>query len=62
MKSKKLNKTECAACKYFTGECTHKSNIGIKVKYRQETEFFVHKAEELNKEGDCKHYAKKGAQ
>lgn len=56
MKSKKSNKTECAACKYFTGECTHKSNIGIRVKYRQETAFFVKTPEELNAEGECKNY------
>lgn len=59
MKSKKLNKPDCTACKYFNGiDCTHESNIGIKVKYRQETEFFVKKPEELNAEGECKNYAK----
>lgn len=58
MKSKKLTKTECTACKYYTGECTHESNIGIKVKYRQETEFFVKTLQELNPEGECKNYEK----
>lgn len=58
MKSKKQNKTNCETCKFYNGNCTHKSNIGIKVKYRQETEFFVKKPEELNPEGKCKNYAK----
>ena len=59
MKSKKqnkINKTNCETCKFYTGECTYKSNIGIRVKYRQETEFFVKPAKEL--EAECKNYAK----
>lgn len=57
--SKKTNKLECATCKHYNGtDCIHKSNIGIKVKYRQETEFFVNKAEILNPEGNCENYAK----
>lgn len=54
MKSKKQNKTDCVTCKFFNGNCIHKSNVGIKVKYRQESEFYIKKAEEL--EGDCKNY------
>ena len=54
MKSKK---TKCATCKFYTGECTHKSNIGIKVKYRQETAFFVKPTKEL--EAGCKNYEKR---
>ena len=54
MKSKKQNKAECATCKFFNGNCTHKSNIGRRVKYRQETEFFVKPAKEL--EAECKNY------
>lgn len=56
MKSKKQNKAECVTCKFFNGNCTHKSNVGIRVKYRQESAFYIKKAEEL--EPDCKNYAK----
>lgn len=56
MKSKKTNKSNCATCKFYTGNCTHKSNVGIRVKYRQESTFYIKKAEEL--EPDCKNYAK----
>lgn len=56
MKSKKQNK--CADCKYLNGNCTHKSNTGIKVKYRQESEFYIKTPEELNADGKCKNYAK----
>lgn len=54
MKSKKQDKNQCANCLYFNGNCTHKSNVGIKVKYRQETEFFIKPAKEL--EAECKNY------
>ena len=57
MKSKKTNKSNksnCATCKFFNGDCTHKSNVGVRVKYRQETEFFVKPAKEL--EAGCKNY------
>lgn len=57
MKSKKQNKTNCETCKFYNGNCTHKSNIGIRVKYRQETEFFVKPAKEL--EAECKNYAER---
>ena len=56
-KTNKNNKTDCVnckICKYYNGNCTHKSNIGIRV--RQETEFFVKPAKEL--EAECKNYAK----
>ena len=56
MKSKKQNKTNCKTCKFYNGNCTHKNNIGIRVKYRQETEFFIKSAKEL--EPECKNYAK----
>lgn len=56
MKLKKQNKTNCETCKFYNGNCTHKSNIGIRVKYRHESEFYIKKAEEL--EADCKNYAK----
>lgn len=55
MKSKN-NGRKCENCRFFNGNCTHKSNVGIKVKYRQETEFYIKKAEEL--QPDCKNYAK----
>lgn len=57
MKSKKQNKADCVTCKFFNGNCTHKSNIGIRVKYRQESEFYIKKAEEL--EADCKNYERR---
>lgn len=57
MKSKKQNKVECTNCKFYNGNCTHKSNIGIRVKYRQETEFFVKPAKEL--EAECKNYERR---
>ena len=56
-KSKKSNKTtkvNCATCKFYNDNCAHKSNVGLKVKYRQETEFFVKPAKEL--EAECKNY------
>lgn len=56
MKSKS-NKINCETCKFYNGNCTHKSNIGIRVKYRQETEFFVKPAKEL--EAECKNYAER---
>lgn len=58
MKSKKLNKIQCVDCKYFNGNCTHKSNVGIRVKYRIENEFYIKTPEELNTNGDCGNYAK----
>lgn len=56
MKLKKQNKADCKTCKLFNGNCTHKSNVGIKVKYRQETEFFVKPAKVLNTENYCNNY------
>lgn len=56
MKLEKQNKANCATCKFFNGNCTHKSNVGIKVKYRQESAFYIKKAEDLK--ADCKNYAK----
>lgn len=57
MKSKKQNKVYCATCKFYNGNCTHKSNVGIRVKYRQETEFFVKSAKEL--EAECNNYERR---
>lgn len=56
MKLKKQNKNQCTNCLYFNGNCTHKTNVGIKVKYRLENEFYIKPTEELNPEGKCKNY------
>lgn len=56
MKSKKQNK--CANCLYFNGNCTHKTNVGIKVKYRLENEFYIKTTDVLNPDGKCNNYAK----
>lgn len=52
---KKLN-NKCTDCAYFNGNCTHKSNIGIKVKYRKESTFYIKTPEELNADGKCDSY------
>lgn len=60
MKSKKSNKTtkvNCATCKFYNGNCAHKSNVGIRVKYRQESTFYIKKAEDLK--ADCKNYERR---
>lgn len=58
MKSKKSNKL-CVNCTRYNGaNCTHKSNLGIKVKYRQESSFYLKTSEELNADGKCENYAK----
>lgn len=55
----KKKEFKCLTCEHYDGEnCTHPNNIAIKVKYRQETEFFVKTPEELNPDGKCKDYAK----
>lgn len=59
MKSKKSNKKECTTCKYYTGECTHESNVGIRVKYRIENKFYIKTPKELNADGDCRNYGTK---
>lgn len=56
--AKKVNK-ECTKCKHYNGkDCTHYLNIGVAIKYRQENEFYIKPPKELNKEGDCKNYAR----
>lgn len=57
--AKKDKKATCINCKHYDGENCHKNgNVGILVKYRQETKFFIEKAEKINANGDCKEYAK----
>ena len=52
-------KIECISCANFDGENCHKNdNIGILVKYRQEKRFYISTPKELNKDKDCKAYAK----
>lgn len=54
--AKKEAKKECKNCIYFDIECNHPSNKGIKIKYRQEKEFYITEIAELNKDNDCKNY------
>lgn len=57
--TKKDKKAVCIKCKNYDGKNCHKNgNIGILVKYRQESKFYIKKAEELNANGECKEYAK----
>lgn len=50
---------KCEECKNFEGKnCTHKKNIGLKIKYKQQSEFYISKASDLNKDGKCEFYAK----
>lgn len=58
MKSPKDHqKNKCNTCKFcIDKECAHSSNIGVKVKYRTETPFFIKPIEELKK--NCKNYEK----
>ena len=54
MKSKKC---KCADCKYYNDiDCTHTSNIGLKVRYRTEYTYYIKKPEILNNDGKCKKY------
>nr|DAT18308.1 MAG TPA: hypothetical protein [Caudoviricetes sp.] len=43
---------------YYNGNCNHKSNTGILIKYRKETKFYIKTPEELNADGKCESYAK----
>jgi hypothetical protein len=53
----KKNKKQCADCAFFdNGECVHIENIGIEIRYRKETSFFINKPEEINKDGDCENW------
>lgn len=55
----KKKKIQCIDCKQFDGNNCHKNgNIGILVKYRKETKFYIKTPEEINKDGDCKDHAK----
>lgn len=55
MTSKKYKK--CIDCKYYNGaECTHTTNLGLRVKYRQEYTYFIKTPEILNSDGKCKNY------
>lgn len=48
---------ECTLCKHYNGkDCHKKDNIGVAIKYRQERQIFVKKAEEINKDKNCKDY------
>lgn len=42
---------DCKNCKHFKEGCYHPSNIGILIKYRQQSKFCVKSCEELNNEG-----------
>lgn len=54
MTSQKVDKP-CDGCKHINnGNCTHKNNIGIEIKYRKESEFYITPLKELKK---CKNYA-----
>lgn len=56
MKKKKNN---CINCIYFNDSNCHKNgNVGILVKRRQESIFYIKTPQELNNGGDCKNYAK----
>ena len=56
MKSKSI---KCNTCKHYDGKNCHKNgNEGILVKYCQESKFYIKTPEELNKNKDCKSYAK----
>lgn len=52
-------KIECISCKHFDGENCHKNgNVAISVRYRQEKKIYISVPAELNKNKDCKDYAK----
>ena len=56
MRKKKI---ECITCKNFDGVNCHKNgNVGILVKFRQESKFYISKPDELNKDKDCSCYVK----
>mgnify|MGYP006976596541 CR=1 FL=1 len=56
---KKKKEVKCVNCKHFDGTNCHKNgNVGILVKYRKETRLYIKKPEDINKNGDCKEYAK----
>ncbi len=57
---KKKNIKECVDCKWFKGSnCTHKTNLGIEIKYRIEKPVLLKSVEELNQNKDCEnHHAK----
>ena len=41
---------KCETCKYYKdGECTHESNILIRIRYRKEEKSFIKSAKELEK-------------
>lgn len=53
----KANK--CNECRYFDDKnCVHKKNIGIKIKYKQQSEFYILTPDKINKDGKCELYAK----
>lgn len=55
----KKKEIKCIKCKHYDGkDCHRNGNIGIIIKYRQEKQVFIKTPEELNKEGDCKNYAR----
>lgn len=52
-------KVYCTNCKKYDGKNCHKNgNIGILVKYRNESTFYLKSAEEINAKKDCKFYEK----
>lgn len=52
-------KVYCTNCKNFDGANCHKNgNVGILVKCRQESRFYISTPEQLNKNKDCQSYVK----
>lgn len=50
---------KCETCQYYIEkECTHQSNIGVRIRNRRQTDFFVDKAKDLEK--NCKNYKENG--
>lgn len=51
------DKKKCADCKFcINKQCTHKSNIGIILKYHREKEFYIKSLKDLNQKENCKNY------
>ena len=52
-------KIECIYCKHYDGKnCTRNGNVGILVKNRKESKFYISTPDELNKNKDCESYVK----
>lgn len=52
-------KVKCLNCKHYDGRDCHKNgNIGILIKYRNQSRVYLQTPEELNKDGKCKSYGR----